>query len=90
MVARFKQEIQLSRRIGHPNVCRVFDLSRDPASGPAAETTFFLTMEFLPGETLSARLKREGRMKPAEALPTNSARRISRRILEAVITGLPD
>src|SRR5207302_10601956 len=26
MVARFKQEIQLARRIAHPNVCKVFDL----------------------------------------------------------------
>jgi tetratricopeptide (TPR) repeat protein len=69
MIARFKQEIQLSRKIAHPNVCRVFDLARHPAEGSAADTVFFLTMEFLPGETLAARLRREGRMGAAEALP---------------------
>ena len=26
MLARFKQEIQLSRKVSHPNVCRVFDV----------------------------------------------------------------
>ncbi len=69
MIARFKREIQLSRKVSHPNVCRVFDLARHPADGPASDATVFLTMEFLPGETLSARLRREGRMPAAEALP---------------------
>ena len=67
MIARFKQEIQLSRRIGHPNVCRVFDLARHPADATAGDGVLFLTMEFLPGETLSARLSREGRMSAASA-----------------------
>jgi tetratricopeptide (TPR) repeat protein len=69
MLARFKQEIQLSRKVSHPNVCRVFDLAHHPSGAAAADTTVFLTMEFLDGETLGARLHREGRMSPAEALP---------------------
>ncbi len=69
MIARFKQEIQLSRKISHPNVCRVFDLARHPADGSPADTTFFLTMELLPGETLSAKLEREGRLACENALP---------------------
>ena len=69
MIARFKQEIQLSRKITHPNVCRVFDLERHPADGPPSEATYFFTMSFLPGETLAARLQRQGRMSPAETLP---------------------
>jgi tetratricopeptide (TPR) repeat protein/tRNA A-37 threonylcarbamoyl transferase component Bud32 len=69
MIARFKQEIQLSRKISHPNVCRVFDLARHPVDGSSPETTFFLTMEFLSGETLAARLGREPRMATAAALP---------------------
>uniref|UniRef100_Q01QI7 Serine/threonine protein kinase with TPR repeats n=1 Tax=Solibacter usitatus (strain Ellin6076) TaxID=234267 RepID=Q01QI7_SOLUE len=66
MIARFKQEIQLARKIAHPNVCKVFDLEWHPAEG---STILFLTMEFLPGETLAARIQREGRLRPAEALP---------------------
>lgn len=61
---RFRREIQLSRKITHPNVCRIFDLGRD-----AAHDVTFLTMELVPGETLSARIRREGRMPPAVALP---------------------
>ena len=69
MINRFKQEIQLSRKISHPNVCRVFDLARHPADSSSPEIVFFLTMEFLAGETLSARLEREGRLSPDAALP---------------------
>jgi tetratricopeptide (TPR) repeat protein len=66
MIARFKQEIALSRKVAHPNVCRVFDLSRhDAADG---RSIIFLTMEFLAGETLADRL-RGGPMSEAEALP---------------------
>jgi len=69
MISRFKQEIQLSRKISHPNVCRVFDLARHPADSSSPEIVFFLTMEFLAGETLAARLEREGRLSPEAALP---------------------
>jgi serine/threonine protein kinase len=68
MVSRFKREIHLARKIGHPNVCRVFDLARDPADASVAGATLFLTMEYLAGETLAERLDREGRLAPAEAL----------------------
>jgi tetratricopeptide (TPR) repeat protein len=69
-LSRFKQEIQLSRKIAHPNVCRVFDLARDPAEGAApGQTTYFLTMEFLSGETLAARLGRDGPMPESSAFP---------------------
>ncbi len=66
-VERFRQEIQLARTVGHPNVCRVFDLGRqkDERHGEV----LFLTMEFVPGETLSARLRREGPMSCEQAMP---------------------
>jgi tetratricopeptide (TPR) repeat protein len=69
MIARFKREIQLARKISHPNVCRVFDLARHPADGSSPETIVFLTMELVEGETLAARLQREGRLAPETALP---------------------
>ncbi len=71
-MARFKQEIQLARRVTYPNVCRMFDLEhhRPPLeTDPAAAIVTFLTMELLEGETLAARLRRAGRMATAEALP---------------------
>jgi tetratricopeptide (TPR) repeat protein len=69
---RFKREIQLARRVTHPNVCRVFDLVYDhPAepAGPGAGPRAFLTMELLRGETLADLLERGGPMSTAEALP---------------------
>jgi serine/threonine protein kinase/tetratricopeptide (TPR) repeat protein/TolB-like protein len=67
-VERFKREIQLARKVTHPNVCRIFDVSHHRDEG-APEATIFLTMELLPGETLSQRLRRAGPMRTEEALP---------------------
>ncbi|QQR74623.1 MAG: tetratricopeptide repeat protein [Holophagales bacterium] len=66
-VERFKREIHLARRVTHPNVCRIFDVGFDDLSpgGPVV----FLTMELLEGETLAARLRREGRMSVETARP---------------------
>jgi serine/threonine protein kinase/tetratricopeptide (TPR) repeat protein len=73
MLSRFRREVQLTRMITHPSVCRTFDIERhilaSGESGGEAGNLTFLTMELLEGETLSARLRREGRLTPAEALP---------------------
>ena len=67
---RFKREVQLARKVTHPNICRIFDLfhhepiDHGPTDPPAAT---FVTMELLEGETLKERLKRLGRMTPDEA-----------------------
>src|SRR5512135_2151404 len=45
---RFLREVHLSRRVTHPNVCRIFDVFHH-------ESLAFLTMELLPGETLADR-----------------------------------
>ncbi|HBL28987.1 MAG TPA: hypothetical protein DD490_19300, partial [Acidobacteria bacterium] len=67
-IERFRREIQLARRVTHPNVCRLFDVShhRPDGGGPGV---IFLTMELLSGETLAERLRRTGRMLPDETLP---------------------
>jgi tetratricopeptide (TPR) repeat protein len=64
-IDRFKREVQLARKVTHPNVCRIFDLGVDQ-EGEAR--IVFLTMELLDGESLADRLER-GRIAPAEALP---------------------
>jgi eukaryotic-like serine/threonine-protein kinase len=64
---RFVREVLLARQIGHPNVCRVYELYE--ATTAAGDPVRFLTMELLPGETLSRKLAREGRLSMAEALP---------------------
>jgi tRNA A-37 threonylcarbamoyl transferase component Bud32 len=66
ILSRFHHEIQLTRRITHPNVCRIFDLEMH--LGDPTAPTAFLTMELLLGETLAARLERSGAVSPDEAL----------------------
>jgi eukaryotic-like serine/threonine-protein kinase len=72
-VERFRREIQLARKVTHPNVCRIFDVSHHrplhPPPGDDGQSIIFLTMELLAGETLAERLRRGGPLPPAEALP---------------------
>ena len=68
---RFRREVQLARKITHPNVCRIFDLFQHQFAGPREGTppVLFVTMELLTGETLAQRLKREGPMTAEQARP---------------------
>lgn len=61
-VARFRQEVRLAHKITHPNVCRTYDLNRDllKAVDGRVHEIVFLTMEFLEGETLACKIKRDG------------------------------
>src|SRR5262245_61763524 len=59
---RFRREVQLARKITHPNICRIFDLFQ-------SSSVVFVTMELLEGETLADLLKREGALKPERAWP---------------------
>jgi len=68
VLERFKREIQLARKVTHPNVCRIFDVGlHRPRDG--RNDVAFLTMELLEGETLAARLMRVGRIAHTEAAP---------------------
>ncbi len=69
-LARFRQEVRLAHRISHTNICRIFDLNRDVVldGGGNPSELYFLTMEFLDGETLAARLQRSGAMPAGEAI----------------------
>ena len=58
--ARFLREINLARRVTHPNVCRVYDLVEDDGQ-------VILTMELLDGQTLTDHMQQSGRMNLQEA-----------------------
>src|SRR5579863_7969838 len=69
-MARFKREVQLARKVTHPNVCRIFDLFRHrPEGGSERDEIVFISMELLRGKTLASRLKHSERMSMTEALP---------------------
>jgi serine/threonine-protein kinase len=57
---RFRREVQAARKVTHPNVIRIHDLGED---GPL----MFLSMEYVDGETLWARVKRSGPMTVPQA-----------------------
>ena len=66
VMKRFRREVQLARRVTHPSVCRIYDLSRHP-EGQGVVT--LLSMELLQGRTLAQYLARKGPLSTAEAAP---------------------
>ncbi|MCC6129394.1 MAG: protein kinase [Acidobacteria bacterium] len=62
LLARFKREIQLNRKIKHPNVARMFDYG---VSGDFP----YITMEFIPGKDLWTLVTEKGRLTPKRAVP---------------------
>lgn len=76
---RFLREARALARLRHPGVVGVVDVASDddrapyPASAPA-----WIAMELVPGETLAARLAREG------PLPPRAAVRLAERLADAV------
>jgi serine/threonine protein kinase len=57
-IDRFRNELKLSRKISHKNVCRMFDLNRE-------ENTFYITMEYVPGEDLKSFIRRTKQLTPS-------------------------
>jgi serine/threonine protein kinase len=64
-VRRLRAEVQLAHRVSHPNVCRIYDLGTHVL--PNGSPLNFLTMEFIDGESLRARIERE-RLSPDESM----------------------
>jgi eukaryotic-like serine/threonine-protein kinase len=61
ILARFKQELLLSRQITHKNVIRIFDLGD-------ADGVKFITMEFVEGQDLRALIHEKEKFSPEEAV----------------------
>jgi predicted ATPase/tRNA A-37 threonylcarbamoyl transferase component Bud32 len=60
-IERFSNEIRLSRRITHKNVCRMHDLNEH-------RETQYITMEYVPGEDLKSLIRRVGHLPPGKAI----------------------
>ncbi len=50
---RFRREMDLSRRVQHPNLARTLDVGREG-------DVYFMVMDFIPGESLYHTVKAEG------------------------------
>ncbi|HSA95701.1 MAG TPA: protein kinase [Acidobacteriota bacterium] len=74
LIARFRDELRLARRISHKNVCRMFDLG-------VADGTTFITMELVDGEDLKKFIRRSGRLTVPKAVAI--ARQVGEGLSEA-------
>lgn len=85
-VRRFKREIQLARKVTHPNICRVFEVGEYiPANSDRSRILFF-TMELIRGETLAARIRARKRLPREEAF--NIARQMAEGLAAAHELGI--
>jgi serine/threonine protein kinase/formylglycine-generating enzyme required for sulfatase activity/cephalosporin-C deacetylase-like acetyl esterase len=73
-IRRFRNELRTARKIGHPNVTRMYDLGED-------EGTHYITMEYVRGEDLKSFIHRSGRLTVDKAVTI--AEQISEGLAEA-------
>jgi serine/threonine-protein kinase len=71
LLERFRNEVRISRKVSHPNVCRVYDVGE-------VDGSVFFTMEYIDGEDLASLLRRIGR------LPHDKALEIARQLCAGV------
>jgi serine/threonine protein kinase/Tfp pilus assembly protein PilF len=60
-IERFRNELKFARKIGHPNVCRMYDLNREG-------DTHYITMELVSGEDLKSTMTRIGQFPIGKAV----------------------
>ena len=74
IIERFRNELKIARRISHKNVCRMYDLNKE-------EGTYYITMEYVPGEDLKDVIRREDKLSPEKAI--NIAKQLCEGLVEA-------
>jgi TolB-like protein/tetratricopeptide (TPR) repeat protein len=72
---RFLREVEIAARLNHPHILSLYDsgqasLPRDPTApnDPAAPTVLYYVMPYVEGESLAARVAREGPLQVPDAL----------------------
>ena len=69
MLALLKAEVQLSRKVTHRNVCRIFDLACHRDASPDVAPIWFVTMELLNGHNLTREIQQAGKLPVDRVLP---------------------
>ena len=72
-IERFRGELRLARAVSHRHICRMHDLGREEETG-----TYFITMEYIPGEDLKSLIHSIG------ALPVGKAVAIAHQAAEGL------
>ncbi len=74
IIERFRNEMKIARKVAHRHVCRMYDLNEE---GPS----YYLSMEYVPGEDLKSFIRRSGHLNEEKAL--NLARQLVEGLAEA-------
>jgi serine/threonine protein kinase/tetratricopeptide (TPR) repeat protein len=74
IIERFRNELKIARKISHKNVCRMYDLNQE-------EGSYYITMEYVPGEDLKDVIRREEKPSPEKAI--NIAKQVCEGLMEA-------
>jgi serine/threonine-protein kinase len=70
-IERFRNELKFARKIGHRNVCKMYDLNKE-------EGAYYLTMEYVHGEDLKRLIRKMG------SIPTGKTVSIARQICQGL------
>jgi serine/threonine protein kinase/Tfp pilus assembly protein PilF len=73
-IERFQNELKFARKIGHRNVCRMYDLNKE-------EGSYYITMEYVSGEDLKSFIRRVGQLPSGKAI--SIAKQICDGLMEA-------
>jgi serine/threonine protein kinase/tetratricopeptide (TPR) repeat protein len=79
VIDRFRNELKLSRKISHRNVSRMYDLGDE-------EGTYYITMEYVPGEDLKSFIRRSRQLNTGTAV--SIARQVAEGLAEAHRLGI--
>ncbi|HEV3477558.1 MAG TPA: protein kinase, partial [Rubrobacteraceae bacterium] len=71
-IERFKREARNAAALSHPNIVSIFD------TGETEDGAYYIAMEYLPGGTLKARIRKHG------ALPLPMATEVALQTAEAL------
>jgi serine/threonine protein kinase/Tfp pilus assembly protein PilF len=71
-IERFQNELKFARKIGHRNVCRMYDLNKE-------EGSYYITMEYVSGEDLKSFIRRVGQ------LPSGKAISIAKQVADGLV-----
>ncbi len=73
-IERFSNELKFARKIAHRNVCKMYDLGEE-------EGTYYITMEYVPGEDLKSFIRRSRQITIGTAI--SLAKQVSEGLSEA-------
>jgi serine/threonine protein kinase/Flp pilus assembly protein TadD len=60
-IERFRNELRFARKIGHRNVCKMYDLNEEKG-------THYITMEYVPGESLKSMIGMMGQLSAGQVV----------------------